>query len=164
MPIPTGYTITDIGPALRGVVQPLIDDSWAGPEIVVNGRLWDTRRLPGIAALDESGGLAGYLLYFYHGGVCEIMVLESLRENAGVGTALIERVKKIARERNVKIVAVTTTNDNLRAIRFYQRRGFTIKELRPNILEISRQLKPGIPLLGNEGIPIRDEIEFEHVL
>ncbi|MFH1513204.1 MAG: GNAT family N-acetyltransferase [Bacillota bacterium] len=155
------FTIAEIGQSLRSVVQPLIDGAWAGPMIAVNGRLWDTRKLPGIAALDESGEPVGYLLYAFHGGVCEIMALESLRENKGIATRLIERVKRIAKERGVKKVTVMTTNDNIRAIRFYQMRGFTLRALRPNMLEISRRLKPEIPLTGAGGIPIRDEIEFE---
>jgi ribosomal protein S18 acetylase RimI-like enzyme len=93
--------------------------------------------------------------------VCEIMVLESLHEGIGVGTRLIGRVKGIAKAHGIKKVVVMTTNDNIRAIRFYQKRGFTLRELRPNMLETSRKIKPAIPLMGNEGIPIRDEIEFE---
>jgi hypothetical protein len=31
-------------------------------------------------------------------------------------------------------------------------------------MEKSRLLKPEIPLIGNDGIPIRDEIELEMIL
>ena len=34
----------------------------------------------------------------------------------------------------------------------------------PDAVENSRQLKPEIPLVGNDGIPIRDEIELEKLL
>ena len=53
-----------------------------------------------------------------------------------------------------------TTNDNLRALRFYQRRGFRLKELRPGAVNDARRLKPQIPLYGADGIPMRDEIEL----
>lgn len=159
-PIET-IVIVPIHPALRSRIQPLIDEAWAGPMLAINGKLWNTRTLPGIAALDASDTLLGYLLYAIHDGVCEIMLLESLRENLGVGTRLIERVKVIAKEQQIQKVIVITTNDNIRAIRFYQRRGFTLRALRPNALEHSRQLKPGIPLMSEDGIPLRDEIEFE---
>lgn len=155
------FSIRQIDQPLRSAVQPLIDDAWAGPWIAVNGKLWDTRVLPGFAALDEDGNLIGYILYAFHNGVCEIMVLESLHEGIGVGTRLIGRVKGIAKTHGIKKVVVMTTNDNIQAIRFYQKRGFTLRELRPNMLETSRKIKPAIPLMGNEGIPIRDEIEFE---
>jgi ribosomal protein S18 acetylase RimI-like enzyme len=58
---------------------------------------------------------------------------------------------------------VTTTNDNLNALRFYQKHGFVLAALRPNALEKTRKLKP-IPALGENGIPIRDEIELEMIL
>ncbi len=53
-----------------------------------------------------------------------------------------------------------TSNDNLRALRFYQRRGFRLKELRPGAVDEARRLKPQIPLGGAEGIPMREEIEL----
>ncbi|MCL2003766.1 MAG: hypothetical protein FWG72_07160 [Oscillospiraceae bacterium] len=52
-------------------------------------------------------------------------------------------------------------NDNARAFRFYQRRGFTIREIRLGAIGAARRLKPSIPLAGEDGIPLRDEIEFE---
>ncbi|MBX2998099.1 MAG: hypothetical protein KF893_06265 [Caldilineaceae bacterium] len=38
---------------------------------------------------------------------------------------------------------------------------YHLAELRPNALARSRQLKPQIPLVGLDGIPLRDEIELE---
>lgn len=57
-----------------------------------------------------------------------------------------------------------TTNDNMEALRFYQKRGFILSALYPNALEESRKLKPEIPEVGLEGIPLRDEIELEFKL
>jgi hypothetical protein len=57
-----------------------------------------------------------------------------------------------------------TTNDNLDALRFYQKRGFRIAGVRPNALDLSRRIKPEIPLVGEDGIPLRDEIELEMAL
>jgi hypothetical protein len=57
-------------------------------------------------------------------------------------------------------VIVVTTNDNLHALRFYQRRGFVLAEVRLNAVAHSRLLKPQIPLLGADDIPLRDEIEL----
>jgi len=61
----------------------------------------------------------------------------------------------------VQLLRVTTTNDNLDALRFYQRRGFRIVALRPGPVDESRKIKSTIPVLGEYGIPIRDEIELE---
>jgi hypothetical protein len=55
-----------------------------------------------------------------------------------------------------------TTNDNVDALRFYQRRGFRLAALRTRAVdELRRRLKPTIPAVGEHGIPIRDEIELE---
>ena len=59
---------------------------------------------------------------------------------------------------------LTTTNDNLNALRFYQKRGLVLVTVHRNALTRSRQLKPQIPLIGNDGIPLRDEIELEMIL
>jgi hypothetical protein len=57
-----------------------------------------------------------------------------------------------------------TTNDNTAALRFWQKRGFKLLRVHRNAVEKSRKLKPEIPLTGNDGIPIRDEIELEMML
>ena len=117
--------------------------------------------MPGFAAVGGNDDIFGYLLYEFHDGDCEIMVLESVVQNIGVASALIEKAKQIAKSRGSGKVIVQTSNDNIHAFRFYQRRGFTIRAVRLGALDIARQLKPAIPLLGDDGIPLRDEIEFE---
>ena len=68
----------------------------------------------------------------------------------------------LASEAGCRRLWVVTTNDNLGALRFYQRRGFRLAALRPGAVDASRALlKPEIPSLGNDGIPLRDEIELE---
>ena len=54
----------------------------------------------------------------------------------------------------------TTTNDNVDALRFYQRRGFRLAELRTGAVDRSRQEKPQIPRVGDYGIPLHDEIDL----
>jgi hypothetical protein len=53
-----------------------------------------------------------------------------------------------------------TTNDNLRALRFYQRRLRPLAVHRDAIAR-SRALKPSIPEVGVDGIPLRHELELE---
>jgi GNAT superfamily N-acetyltransferase len=81
--------------------------------------------------------------------------------NPGAGTALIEALVSRLRVEGVSVLRVTTTNDNLDALRFYQRRGFRIIAVRPGAVDESRRVKPSIPAIGEYGIPIRDEIELE---
>ena len=54
-----------------------------------------------------------------------------------------------------------TSNDNVNAIRFYQRRGMRLVAVHRGAIDEARQLKPSIPLVGKHGIPIHDELEFE---
>lgn len=51
-----------------------------------------------------------------------------------------------------------TTNDNLDALRLYQRHGFRLAALRPGAVDRSRHLKPDIPAIGAYGLPLRDEL------
>ena len=57
-----------------------------------------------------------------------------------------------------------TTNDNLKAMGFYQRRGFDMARLYRNAVDAARSIKPEIPTVGEDGIPLRHEIEFEKIL
>ena len=59
---------------------------------------------------------------------------------------------------------LTTTNDNVDALRFYQRHGFRLVELRPGAVDAARRLKPEIPATGAHGIPLRDELELERMV
>jgi GNAT superfamily N-acetyltransferase len=74
---------------------------------------------------------------------------------------LIDAVRQEAQRAGCKRLWLITTNDNLTALRFYQRRGFVLVAVHRNAVELSRKLKPQIPLIGEHGIPIRDEIELE---
>lgn len=62
------------------------------------------------------------------------------------------------------VVVLITTNDNINAIRFYQKRGFDMAHLFHNALDVSRKLKPEIPLIGENSIPLQHEIEFERFI
>ncbi|MCL2446415.1 MAG: GNAT family N-acetyltransferase [Oscillospiraceae bacterium] len=156
----TAYEICSIDAALREKIQPILDATWGAPYIAVNNKLWDSRIMPGFAAV-QGDEVLGYLLYELHSGLCEIMVLESVVQNIGIATALIEQVKQAAKEHDVCKLIVQTSNDNTHAFRFYQRRGFVLREIRLRAMDTARQLKPSIPLAGEDGIALRDEIEFE---
>ena len=58
-----------------------------------------------------------------------------------------------------------TTNDNVDALRFYQRRGYRLARVDAGAVDRSRAaLKPAIPEIGAHGIPLRDELELELLL
>ncbi len=125
------------------------------------GELLDATARPAVAALAPGGGIAGVLTYDIAGGECEILTLHAASQWGGAGTALVRAVQGIAARAGCHTLWVLTTNDNVDALRFYQRRGFRLSALRPGAVdEARRTLKPQIPLTGSYGIPIRDEIEL----
>lgn len=106
----------------------------------------------------------GVATYVVEDGRAELVTLDALREGAGVGRRLVEAVAEAARAQGTRELVVMTTNDNLRALRLYQRAGFRLHELRAGAVEEARRLKPSIPQVGNDGIPIRDELDLVHPL
>jgi len=79
----------------------------------------------------------------------------------GIGTALLEAVEAEARNAGCRKLWLITTNDNLDAFRFFQRRGFVVSAFRLGTMNEIRRLKPNIPEIGCYDIPVRDEIEME---
>ena len=132
----------------------------ASTRVVSRGRIYDAMELPGFVALLD-GRTVGLVTYRIEGGDCELVTLNSIMEGRGAGTALIEAVRAAAKEQSCTRLWLITTNDNTHALRFYQRRGFRIAALHAGAVYRSRDLKPEIPELGLDGIPIRDEIEME---
>ena len=80
------------------------------------------------------------------------------------GEALVKAVERVVTQSSCRRLWFITTNDNLNALRFYQKRGFELVSVHRNALEKSRKLKPVIPLIGIDSIPLRDEIELEKII
>ena len=152
--------ITDLN---RQKINGFIRDHWFTTEMVILGEIVDITVVEGIAAMDGDE-IVGLITYRVSGDTCEITSLDSLREGQGNGTALLEQVIAIAREMNCLKVSLITTNDNIHAIQFYQKRGFDLVRLHKDSIQQARVLKPEIPLIGSNGIPITDELEFEMLL
>jgi len=143
-------------------VARFITERWGAEFIAAHGQVYHCRNLPGFVAVqrDKKVGLATYTIA---GADCEIVSLDSLRPRVGIGTGLMNAVKAVAAESGCKRLWLVTTNDNMNALRFYQKRGFVLVKVHRNALEFARKLKP-VPLIGADGIPLRDEIELEMVL
>jgi GNAT superfamily N-acetyltransferase len=135
-------------------------DRWGSTNVVTQGVLHAANKLPGFIAEVENK-LVGLLTYRLDNISCEVISLDSFIKDQGIGSALLQSVEQAAKEKGCNRIWLVTTNDNIHALRFYQRRGYVHAAVYPRAIEISRQLKPQIPLIGNEGIPLRDEIEFE---
>jgi len=122
--------------------------------------VWKPAELPGFAAF-EGDECVGLVAYEVDGESCEVVTIDALREGVGVGTALLEAVEGAARAAGCRRVQLLTTNNNLRALAFYQKRGFRLVGLRPGAIDEARKLKPSIPEIDSAGLPIRDELHLE---
>jgi len=141
-------------------VREVLKKYWYSTRIISRGHAHEAERLPGLIA-HQGGVRVGLVLYELVGDECEIVSLNSLTEIAGVGSLLVDAVKAIAMKSQCRRVWLVTTNDNMQALRFYQRKGFLLSALRLNAIQQSRMMKPEIPVTGHDGIHIRDEIELE---
>jgi GNAT superfamily N-acetyltransferase len=143
----------------RPMVEWLTAELWGAPEVVVHDMMFHPAVLPGFIA-ERAGRIVGLLTYHVSANALEIVTLNALHRRTGIGTLLIEAAQQEAKHRRCREVTLTTTNDNIDALRFYQRRGFRMSALRPGVIERSRLQKPEIPRTGDYGIPLRDEIDL----
>ncbi len=142
-----------------------LETQWGSAKVVTRGRLHYPSEMPGFLAIKkDSGNRSGLITYRIEIPECEIVTLNSIEERIGIGTVLVSAVKDVAVASGCRRMWVITTNDNVNAIGFYQKRGFRIAAIHLNVLEQSRRLKPEIPFIGKNGIPLRDEIELETLL
>ena len=147
----------------RGWLSRLIRERWGSGIVVSKARLHEPGKLEGfMVSRDEK--LLGAVTYSVDEDECEVVTIDSMREGIGVGSLLLEAVRMKALSLGCHRLWLITTNDNLPALRFYQKRGLRLVAVYPNALERSRMLKPGIPLVGRDGIPLRDELELELLL
>src|SRR3970040_841523 len=140
-----------------------ITERWSAEVVAVHGVIYRPHELPGFVA-EQVGDPVGLLTYQVAGGACEIITLDSNRPGMRVGTALSHAVREAAHAAGCRRLWVVTTNDNLEALRFYQKRGFVLAAVYRNAVAAARRLQPEISRTGAHGIPIRDEIELELLL
>jgi N-acetylglutamate synthase-like GNAT family acetyltransferase len=152
--------VTELTDDDRHWVQERTELLFGGEFVVSRSEVHDPHKLPGFIACEgrERVGLATYCIY---GGECELVTIDALCQYMGVGTLLLERVEEVAREAGCAKIWTITTNDNLDAQRFFQKRGYVISQVRLGGMTKIRLLKPNVPRVGYYGIPVRDEIEFE---
>lgn len=137
--------------------------NWGDEFIVVRGVVYHPEHLEGFIAYNGPD-CVGEITYTFSEGDCEIVTLDSECERQGLGTRLINAAVEEARKQNCQRVFLITTNDNLNALGFYQKRGFELVKINRGAVTESRKIKPSIPLIGMNNIPLRDEIELEILL
>jgi ribosomal protein S18 acetylase RimI-like enzyme len=154
-------TVRAATPADGPAVAAIHDDVWGGPVVVGHGVRYDLAMLPTLVAMDRAGAVAGVLAYAVADDALEVVSIAATRPGRGAGTALLSAVTGEARRRGLRRLWLVTTNDNLRGLRFYQRRGLRIVRVEPGAVDVARRLKPGIPTVGAYGIPLHDELTLE---
>lgn len=150
-------------PGDRQWAADVLTRSWGSTQVVSRGRLHDALELPGIVSGlgDERVGL---LTWSVEGDECEVVTIDSLVERRGVGRALLAAAAEEAISLGCRRLWLITTNDNLSALRFYQRLGWDLVALHRGAVDQARQLKPEIPHIGLDGIALRHELELEFPL
>ena len=149
-------SVRSIGPQDRDRIRVLMVEHW-GPEIAVaHGVAYEPANLPGFVASDGDR-VVGLVTYQVEGDACEIVTIDAYERRRGIGTALVEAVRSLGHPR----LWLMTTNDNIGAQRFYEHIGFRLVAVHEGAVARSRALKPEIPLVGEGGMPMRDELEYE---
>jgi GNAT superfamily N-acetyltransferase len=158
-----GITIRAVAPGERDWVEAWVRERWGDASVIAHGVRFYPHDLPGLVVL-RGGERVGLVTYHIAKRACEIVTIDSLYPGQGIGTALIEGMVQVARQAGCERVWLVTTNDNLDALAFYQKRGFVLSGLHPDALAQSRRLKPQIPFTGAHDIPLRDEIELQRAI
>jgi GNAT superfamily N-acetyltransferase len=128
--------------------------------VVSRDNVYDASQLAGFAAMQGETPI-GLLTYHLQDHECEVVTLHSTVEGIGVGSALMTAAQEWAKTTNAKRLWLLTTNDNLRALRFYQKWGLALRVVYPNGMNAVRKVKPDVPLIGLDGIPLRDTLELD---
>jgi GNAT superfamily N-acetyltransferase len=151
--------------------DPAADERWAtgfldehlgGRRQARRGEIIDVLA-PGLGLV--AGDATGLLTYRVDDDGLELTAIAAQPSGQGTGTALVAALVVVARGLDVARLWVVTTNDNIDALAFYERRGFRLNGVRAGAVDAARTtLKPTIPLIGQHGIEMHDEIDLVMVL
>jgi ribosomal protein S18 acetylase RimI-like enzyme len=153
-----------LGPASPEQIERLWRDFNDLPIVTVSRTYADAAGAEALICRDEDGAVLGHVSWSIDGDSAEIITIEAVEQGSHLGGRLLDAAEAKLRERGVKRVVVTTTNDNLRAQAFYMRRGYRLFRIELDGMDRVRALKPGVPRTGHEGLPLRDMWEFEKEL
>ncbi|MBJ8029311.1 GNAT family N-acetyltransferase [Bacillus cereus group sp. N21] len=145
---------------MRETIELFMHENWGSTLMVSRERAHQLDQLPGFIATEDNR-IIGIITYEIKENDCEIVSLDSFKENKGIGTKLVEYVIDIAKKQCCKKVWLITTNDNTNALRFYQKRGFMMTNLYIDAVKEARKIKREIPLIGYDNIAISHEIQLE---
>jgi N-acetylglutamate synthase-like GNAT family acetyltransferase len=161
---PEQYTIKTAAKTDFGWIKELYARTWSGDICVSRGKVQKVDDFTGGFVAEVGGQKTAFVTYTVSGPELEITGIVSLKEKDGIGSALVKTVIDLAKKQKLKKVCLVTTNDNLNGIGFWQKRGFKLVKVYPGSMEFVRKIKPAVPLIGENGIPLNDELELEMIL
>jgi ribosomal protein S18 acetylase RimI-like enzyme len=156
-----GFSISKITPNDKAKIREFAKRFWGEEEQLTFDRKFIVTKLPAYTAKigKEIAGFVSFTEMDYALIIVALGVLPQF-QNAGVGRSLIKKAEAEARKRKKKSLLVSTSNDDLPALAFYQRLGFQIYEVKPNVIAE----KHGKVQEGIGGLPVRDEIRLRKSL
>ncbi|KMK75384.1 hypothetical protein AB990_17610 [Alkalihalobacillus pseudalcaliphilus] len=141
------------------LVRDFFSEQWGDSKVIVSSGVYVYSELEGFIYKSKET-IVGLITCVIRDIECEIISLNSLQEKRGIATKLISEVEERAIKRRCDRISIITTNDNLRALKFYQKRGYRINKVIPDAVNKAREIKPTIPLIGYNNIPLNDEIQL----
>ena len=148
----------------RDAIRQFITEHWHAPHICIRDKLYYPHQAEAFIERRD-GKIAALVTYEQQGDAILMITQNSIEPGAGIGASLVLKVIEEARKRKVRRIWLTTTNDNLKSMGFYQRMGFRLVAIhRDAVIGGRRSLKPELPEFGVNGLPILDEIEMELIL
>lgn len=159
----SSYTVRPIERGDSDLIRVLLVRHWGSAQMVSRGRTVDMSTLPGFIAEDE-GGIVGLVTYHREEVDTEVVSLDAFRPGVGIGSKLLRTLESVVKSQGVRRVWIVTSNDNIGALTFYQKVGYRIVAVHPFAIDEARKIKPQIPLVAENGIPIRDELELEKII
>jgi len=138
-------------------------DRWGLPVVTPTGA-YMPGDVEGIILIASGKGLAALVTWVAAGDAAEIISLDSMFPGRGHGTRVLDEAEARLRGRGAARMTVATSNDNLAALAFYQKRGYRLVRVHHRAMDLVRSLKPGVPEIGLDGIPLCDMWELEKPL
>ena len=154
------FDVKDIVLEERKKINNFILKRWLSLRMILRGKIVDLKNIDGFY-IEDKNNIIAVITYRIVGFSLEIISLDSVYENKRIGSLLINKIKAFANECNLKNIIVITRNDNLRALGFYQKKGFILNKVFFDSIKQACKLKPEIPIKNKNGILIRDEIELK---
>jgi ribosomal protein S18 acetylase RimI-like enzyme len=166
MPAAEGRPVRgDIGLASADLIRRVWEEQSGGcPIVSVDDRTYEPEDVEGLVWRDPKGEADGLVTFAVEGDRAEIVSLHAFVQGRGIGSCLMDAAEEELRRRGVRRVCLVTTNDNPKALSFYVRRGYRLVRLHLDAMDHVRKLKPRVPVIGNDGVPLRDMWELEREL